>query len=188
MMGFMPDDRGLVTRVDAVEISLLTSLVGQVNELLGGADAAEGADPFALWEESFGGGGTLDHDDPIIARLFPDAYPDDPVATAEHHRFTEDDQRRSRVHDGTVVLEDLEQTDGGASDLVVPLAHVGAWLKTLNGVRVALAVRLGIESEADHEVLEGLSVRDPRAQVVAIYDWLAMVLESLLAALDSGNP
>lgn len=183
MIGFTPTDGGVAAQLDDVEISLLGSLVGQVSELLGGEDGADTADAFALWEGSFLAGPELDRTDPIIARLFPDAYPDDAVATAEFSRYTQDDQRRARVRDGGFVLEDLERAADLDGELRVPSAHIDSWLKTLNGVRLALAVRLGIEVEADHEALERVSVRDPRAQVVAIYDWLAVVLESLIEAL-----
>ena len=64
-------------------------------------------------------------------------------------------------------------------------ADLDAWLKTLNGVRLSLAVRLGIESEDDHADLEKLPARDPRTQLVALYDWLGLVLESLLEAAHS---
>lgn len=186
MIGFARDGDDLVAEMEEVEVTLLSSLVGQVNDLLGaGAQDRDPDDLFSWWEGSFGAGVALDSDDPVIARLFPDAYADDAVAAAEHRRFTQDEQRRARVADASLVLADLERTDGGRGPLVVAPGHVGAWLKTLNGVRLALAVRLGIEAESDHEHLERLSVRDPRSQIVALYDWLAVVLESLL---DSLNP
>lgn len=185
MNAFTREGSNVVADIDPFEVSLLGSLVGQVNDLLGdGSDHPDGEDSFAFWEGSFTGA-SLDLSDPVIARLFPDAYSDDPVAAAEHRRFTADDQRRARVADGGVVLDDLAATDNGSQPLVIGPDHLGAWLKTLNGVRLALAVRLGIEAESDHEDLERLPVRDPRSQVVALYDWLGVILESLLEATTS---
>ncbi len=43
-------------------------------------------------------------------------------------------------------------------------------------------MRLGIESESDHTALQALSARDPRTQLVSLYDWLAYMLESLIEA------
>lgn len=187
MREFQRIDDQLVTDLEEVEVALLTSLVSQVDELLGGAGeraAAPGAsDPFAVWESEFAAGVALDRTDPVIGRLFPDAYADDESAAAEYRRYAAEAQRRARVEDNRVVLAALAATDGGATPLVIATDEVGAWIKTLNGVRLSLAVRLGIESEADHRRLERLSLGDPRTQVVAIYDWLAMVLESILESL-----
>ena len=82
------------------------------------------------------------------------------------------------------MLADLAATDEGGLPLVVAPDHAEAWIKTLNGVRLSLAVRLGIESESDHDALERLPARDPRTQLVALYDWLGTVLESLLEAIQ----
>ncbi|MFV0451318.1 MAG: DUF2017 family protein [Propioniciclava sp.] len=185
MIGFERDGTYLVAHLDEVEVSLLSSLVGQVNDLLGaGVGAPEVDDAFAWWESSFHTAAPLDANDPVVARLFPDAYADDAVAAAEHRRFTQDEQRQARVRDAAIVLADLERAAGGRARLEIDREHAEAWLKTLNGVRLALAVRLGIEAEADHEALERLSVRDPRSQVVALYDWLAIILEGLLDAMS----
>lgn len=175
----------LVTELEEVEVALLTSLVSQVDELLGGAGerSVASADPFEVWADEFAAGVPLDRSDPVIGRLFPDAYADDETAAAEYRRYAAEAQRRARVDDNRIVLTALAATDGGGAPLAIATDEVGAWIKTLNGVRLSLAVRLGIESEADHRRLERLSLRDPRTQVVAIYDWLGMVLESILEAL-----
>ena len=63
--------------------------------------------------------------------------------------------------------------------------HVDAWLKTVNALRLSLSVRLGIVDEASLDLLERLPARDPRTQLMDLYDWLGFVLESLLEALES---
>lgn len=182
-MGFERVDDALVADWEPFEVALVTSLVGQVNELLGaGRDAERADDPFARWEGEFGPVVELDHDDPVIRRLFPDAYADDPVASAEHHRYTEDQLRRGRIADGRTVVADLDATREGTIPLVVADSHVEAWVRALNGVRLSLAVRLGVETDADLSDLARLPARDPRSQLVSLYDWLAWVLESLLDA------
>lgn len=187
MIGFQPSAEGFVATLDDVEVALLVSLVDQVGELLGASatpavEQEARRDPFALWADEFGPAVDLDHDDPLIRRLFPDAFADDPAASAEYRRLTEDAQRRARLADGELVLADLRATRAGELPLVVALGHLDPWIKTLNGVRLGLAVRLGIETEADHRRLERLPGRDPRAQLVSLYDWLGAVLESLLEA------
>lgn len=187
MIPFERVDGDLVAELDDLEVSLLASLVGQVSDLLGGSPgqgyagaSGAGDDPFARWADEMSAE-PLDRSDPVVRRLFPDASADD-LTAAEHRRLSEDALRRGRVEDSGVVLADLEATGNGRRPLVVTDEHLGAWLKTLNGVRLALSVRLGIETTEDHDDLERLSPRDPRAQVVSLYDWLGAVLESLLEA------
>ncbi|MDO5534573.1 MAG: DUF2017 domain-containing protein [Propionibacteriaceae bacterium] len=187
MIPFAREGDVLVTELDDFEVSLIASLVSQVVELVGGsAPSAPAAseDPFALWASEMGPAATLDRSDPVVARLFPDAYADE-VAAAEHRRYSEEALRRARVADADVVLAGLAATREGAEPLVIHERDADAWLKTLNGVRLSLAVRLGIESESDHAELERLSARDPRTQLVSLYDWLGLVLESLLEALHA---
>ena len=184
MRGFERDDEDLLADMEEVEVALLSSLISQVNELLGGNHVASASDdPFEAWAKEFDEGVRLDLSDPLIQRLFPDAYADDPVAAAEHRRFSQDELRRDRVTDGMLVLSDLGATRDGELPLVIPPGHVDAWLKTINGVRLSLAVRLGIETDADMSDLRRMSVRDPRTQLLAIHDWLGVLLESLLDAL-----
>ena len=184
MIPFHRDGTDLVAELDDFEVALVTSLVAQVNELIGGAgEPAASDDPFARWARELRSE-PLDRSDPVVARLFHDAYEDE-VAAAEHRRFSQDALRRQRITDSEVVLADLAATADGKEPLVVAKADLDAWLKTLNGVRLSLAVRLGIESEDDHADLEKLPARDPRTQLVALYDWLGLVLESLLDAAHS---
>lgn len=179
---FERDGTDLVTEIDEVEVALLASLVAQVTELIGGHPDAVGDDPFDQWAAELGAGGPqLDRSDPVVARLFPDAYAD-PDAAAEHRRLAGEGLRRARVADADVVLAGLAATQEGEQPLVIPADDLEAWAKTLNGVRLSLAMRLGIESEHDHEHLQRLGVRDPRSQLLALYDWLGEVLESLLTA------
>lgn len=180
----------LVAELDDFEVALVGSLVSQVVELIGLNTGEDGAaphprsgDPFSRWAGEFTAT-ELDRSDPVIARLFPDAYTDE-AAAAEHRRYSQDTLRRARLDDSDVVLADLLATDDGEHPLVVSLEDVDPWIKTLNGVRLSLAVRLGIESESDHADLERLPARDPRTQLVSLYDWLAAVLESLLEAAHS---
>lgn len=185
MIPFSKDGDHLVSELDDFEVALVASLVTQVTELIGGSAGPEASDdPFSRWAREMRGSARLDRSDPVVARLFPDAYEDE-AAAAEHHRFSHDALRRDRLAASAVVLADLAATREGAEPLVVALDDVDAWLKTINGVRLSLAVRLGIESEADHADLARLPVRDPRTQLVALYDWLALVLESLVDAAHS---
>lgn len=184
MTPFVADAGAWTTRLEEHEVVLLTSLVQQLGDLLGeGRDAARTDDPFEQWAQEFGGSVELDHDDPLIARLFPDAYDDDPGAAADFRRYTEDAQRRARLEQARLVIEDLARCADGAQPLRIASGHVDAWLKTVNALRLSLAVRLGIDDEQRHAELLALPARDPRAYVVGLYEWLGLVLESLLEAI-----
>lgn len=174
------------TELDEFEVALLTSLTEQLEQLLGGTDDdpdPERLDAFAWLAASQGSRVELDHDDPLIERLFPAAYPGDARASADFRRFTEDDARLERLRFARDVLADLAATRSGAEPLLIPVQRVDAWLKTINALRLSLSVRLGITDEASLDALAHLSARDPRTQIVAIYDWLGFVLESLIEAL-----
>lgn len=178
----------LVSQLDGFEAALLASLVAQVADLLGGHAGKQepSSDPFVQWEREFGPGVELDRADPVIARLFPDAY-DDPAASGEHHRFSQEALRRDRVEDSAFVADALHALGEEGGDLVIDVDAVERWLRVVNGVRLSLAVRLGIETQSDHTELESLSPRDPRGQIVDLYDWLGLVLESLLEALHADD-
>lgn len=182
MKAFRRDGERYVSAVEEVEVALLTSLVEQLCELLGDGPESSPNDPFTRWAGEMSSSAPLDRDDPVVRRLFPDAYAGDRGAAEEFHRFTADEQRRGRLAAAHEVLADLAATRGRR--LVVPAERFEAWLKTINAVRLSLAVRLGIESEGDHEELEELGDQDARTYVLDIYDWLAFLLESLLEAVN----
>jgi hypothetical protein len=58
-----------------------------------------------------------------------------------------------------------------------------AWLRSLNDVRLALGVRLGVTDEFDG-LNEDLDADDPRFAYIQVYQWLAFLQESLVAALS----
>jgi uncharacterized protein DUF2017 len=118
-------------------------------------------------------------DDPALARLLPDAYPDDPDASREFRRYTEKDLRADKVAAARTVLATLPER-GGRIRLSQPEAQM--WLRALNDIRLALGVRLGVTEDAAEE-MGRLRPDDPRYGVLAVYDWLSGTQESLVRAL-----
>jgi Domain of unknown function (DUF2017) len=163
------------------QAGVIRSLVSQVSELIS-ADAETG-------EESAQAGnleaelGLSSHaeppDDPVLARLLPDAYSGDPEASAEFRRYTEETLRSGKVASARVVLASLPEA-GGEVRLSEPECQ--QWLRALNDVRLALSVRLGITDE-DEDLTESLAVDDPRSAYLWVYQWLAYLQDSLLEAL-----
>jgi hypothetical protein len=119
-------------------------------------------------------------DDPVLARLLPDGYSDDPDASAEFRRYTEESLRSGKVASAQTVLASLPP-GGGEVQLSEPECQ--QWLRALNDVRLALSVRLGITDE-NEDLTANLSVDDPRSAYIWVYQWLAYLQDSLIEALS----
>lgn len=184
------------------EVSLLSGLLGQLLELLledspgatgpgtrridgDGQGLSAEEDIFARLEREMAPRGDYFEDepslDPVLQRLFPDPYPDDPEASHDFQRFTHAAQLDDKVSAARLMLSDLS-TICDQGRCAVPDAHTTAWLKSLTNVRLALAVRLDIKDAEDADRAAELPDDDPRSWVYAIYEWLGWVQESLLAA------
>lgn len=171
-------------RLTEYEATLLESLLDQLTGLLGVDELPQAADdPFARWQAEFSETGQLDDSDPVIERLFPAAYRDDPAASAEFRRFTQARQRQSRIDQAEIVMTALRDSDGGHKPVQVRVVEVDQWLKALTAVRLSLAVRLGIEDAADADALDALEDDDPRSYVYRVYEWLGYLSEGLLSQI-----
>ena len=181
----------LTTALSPYEVELLTSLVRQVVELVsdGEPDGFATPDPTADPFEALTADLQVDPDepevpdDPVLRRLFPNAYPHDADASSDFRRFTERGLRTTKVTDARVVLEDLAATQEGSADLRVQPDHVEAWLRTLTSVRLAVATRLGVTDAESAEQLAQLEESDPRSYMVSVYDWLGFAQETMVGAL-----
>jgi hypothetical protein len=180
---------GVVATFTGFEADLLRSLASQLVELLRNETAAphEGDDPLEqLLDFS---GPTTEPEDPVLARLFPTAYPHDEEAAGEFRRFTEGTLRDNKAQAAVGIIETLEQAglpaELGEESITVdielePGAAVG-WLKSFTDIRLALATRLGIE-DGDEDYWLAVPDEDPRAHVYDIYQWLGYLQETLVEA------
>jgi len=179
------------TQLSDYEVELLSSLVRQLIELVSDGEPAELtpapdlADPFDQLVKDLQADPDQPEisDDPVLKRLFPNAYPHDAHASSDFRRFTERDLRSKKVTEAQVVLDRLAATDLGTSELRVPPEEVQAWLRTLTSVRIAVAVRLGITDAESAEEMSQLPDDDPRAYMVSVYEWLGFAQETLISAL-----
>ena len=124
-------------------------------------------------------GPTSPPQDPVLARLLPDAYRDDPEAAGEFRRYTEQDLRSGKVAAAQTVLATLP-AEGGQVRLGPEDAQ--AWLRALNDVRLAIGTVLGITEDYEDE-LEAASWADPRSAYLEVYHWLGYLQDSLVRAL-----
>lgn len=163
----------LVTaRFSADEAGVLRQVVEEVLELLGGPEAGV--------EQPLG---TLvaardRPSDPVLARLFPDGYADDPEASGELRRWTEPSLRAEKVRNAQDVMGALPAA--GGSVRLVDDAAVEVWLRALNDVRLALGTRLGVTEDMAEPA-------GPAPYAWVVYDWLGWLQETLVRAAVPGG-
>lgn len=110
-------------------------------------------------------------DDPAIARLFPTAYLDDPLAN-----LTLDDRIAGDLRAGRLDAISVVERTAGARRLTADEAD--AWVRTLNDARLVLGVRLEVTeetTEVDHR-------DEPAYQHYLV---LSQVVEGLIQALSA---
>lgn len=196
MAGFRRTMGGVSARFTTAQAGIVRLLVGQVAELIGGEDAgpgqgepegpgsggAVGVDPLSLDElDAIAGdsGSSQAPEDPVLARLFPDAYREDPEAAADFRRYTEHGLRSEKMAAARTVLATLPARGGRVR---LSAGDGAVWLRALNDVRLALGVRLGITDDYNSERGEA-GEADPRSAYFQVYDWLTFLQETLVRAL-----
>jgi hypothetical protein len=159
------------------EREVLINLVQQIIELLSERTDNHNEDPLAAMV------GITSHDSPpddeVLLRLLPNAYSDQ-VDAAEFRRYTESTLRAKKSAHAMSMHSDLMDSTDGCIDI----DHEGAnaWLGAMNDIRLALGVRLKVQSNS-YEELEILAPDDPMRGVYAVYSWLGWLQESLIQAL-----
>ena len=149
------DGDGFALRLSTGERDLLRGLCGQLRELLRDADPSG---------------------DPAIARLFPAAYPDDPLRNLDFER----DAGSGLVADRLAAVDVVETTVDAErlSD-----EEVMAWLGSVNALRLVLGTRLAITEETtEADYPEGNPDRDAYGMYLYL-TWLeAGIVEGLSEA------
>ena len=166
---------GVRVRMTREEASVVNALVTQLIDLLGGPAPSVRDD--GLPDISFSDNTTVS-DDPVLARLFPDAYRDAGAASAEFRRYTETSLRDGKRAAAELVLRTL----GEGGDIALDAEEAQVWLRALNDLRLALGTRLEI-TEGTAEQRPVLDWNDPRSAPFAAYDWLTYLQEDLVRAL-----
>jgi hypothetical protein len=183
--------RGLITtELSGYEVELLSSLINQLVELVSDGEPEKyasdaGPDNFTelVRELEVDPDQPEEPSDPVLKRLFPNAYPHDAAAASDFRRFTERGLRGKKITDAMTVLRRLAETEQGARPLRIPAEETEAWLRTLTSVRLAVATRLNIADAEAADALSDLPDDDPRSFMVSVYDWLGFAEETLISAL-----
>jgi hypothetical protein len=173
-------DGGVSVRLSAGEATLLRTLVIPVMDLLGETPEKKPASVLDDLES------LLDDveqphtpQDPVLARLLPDAYRDDPPAADEFRKYTESSLREAKKYFAQTLLDTLPAS-GGRVTLTGDQAR--DWLRALNDVRLLFGVRLEVTEDFE-EQLAALDPADPKVAALEVYGWLGAVQESLVQAL-----
>jgi hypothetical protein len=178
-------DGGVSIWLSQGEAALLRTLVTAVAELLadpGRPAQAPAGDLFDDLEKMFSE--TAQEPprtpaDPVLARLLPDAYRDDPQAAGEFRKYTESSLREAKKYFAQTLLDTLPD-EGGRVKLTAEQAR--DWMRALNDVRLMFGVRLEVTEDFE-EQLAVLDPKDPRVAAFEVYGWLGSVQESLVRAL-----
>lgn len=174
---FRHGDNSYLANFTEAEREVLTNLAEQIIELLAERVDHHNDDPLAAMV------GITVHDTPpddeVLLRLLPNAYADQ-VDASEFRRYTESTLRQKKQAHAMAMRMHIK----AAVDGVVELDHDGAnaWLGAMNDVRLALGVRLKVETNTQQD-LELLAPDDPMRGVYAVYSWLGWLQESLIDAL-----
>ena len=185
---------GAVATFTGFEADLLRSLASQLVELLRNEMAAPKDSDDTLEGLLDFSGPTTEPDDPVLARLFPTAYPGDTEAAGEFRRFTERGLRDSKAQAAVEIIDTLEEAglpgelseEGLTLDVELDTTQAMTWLRSFTDIRLALATRLGVEDGDDQRWMD-MSDADPQAHVYDIYQWVGYLQETLVEAVDRGR-
>ncbi len=129
----------------------------------------------------------FDRDDPVVERLFPDVYPDDPVMATDLRQYTDGDLKTAKIDQAGAILAALPS--GGGADVTLDRESAEAWMRALTDVRLAIGIRLDIRDDTVlEEELDDAVLRDPtsaRVGQLSLFAYLGFLLESLIEALTA---
>ena len=112
--------------------------------------------------------------DPSLERLFPPAY-EDKRAEREYRRLMGEE-----LLDGRRRALDVLEATAGQDELSAEEAE--AWLTALNDLRLVSGTRLDVREDTFED---GLDLRDPRAQELAVYGYLTWLQDALVSAVSA---
>jgi hypothetical protein len=111
-------------------------------------------------------------DDEALRRLFPPAYTDDPEKEAGFRALARDELLESRL----AAVDEVEATLDADT---VDAERAGAWMRSLNALRLVLGTRLDVSEDDDREI----DPDDPDAPARALYYFLSALVDELVDAL-----
>ena len=190
MRAFRPRRGVYVAQLEGDEATILARVVADTSMLLGvplrpGEGPAETSDPLA--ELSWSTEGLDSPADPALARLLPDASRSDDELSQEFRRLTESELRAGKVARLRLVWDALRESSG---EFRVPAERALDFAAALTDVRLVIAERLGIRTEADAEAIHdrvssrgGDDEDEVQLALGMVYSALSWLQESLLQVM-----
>ena len=145
-------DGGWLLHFETEERELLIRLMGELRELLTGPE-----------------------DNPLIVRLFPEAYPDDEEKEAEYQRLMREELVESRL----AAIDSVTETLGPDGPALLSEGEIFSFLQSINAIRLVLGSMLGI---TDEESADDADERDTSEH--HLYDFLSWILEWTVRSLS----
>lgn len=163
--------QGVHIVMEEIEVRILQDLAAQLLNLTTPDTSDIGLDPLAQMV------GIDQHatkpTDPVLSRLYPDAYPDDPEASLEFRRFTERSLRDASNERAVRVLEIISE----GFNFELANDQLKDMVGFLNDLRLALGTRLEITQSLESQELDD---SDPRAALFDLYGWLTWMQEMFI--------
>jgi Domain of unknown function (DUF2017) len=116
--------------------------------------------------------------DPVVGRLFPDAYEASPDALA-YRELVEDDLRGTKKRARALVEEKLG--DRGSVSTTLSAEETDMWLAFLTDVRLAIGTRLEVTED---RMGADIDPDDPDAAALSVLHWLGWLQEMTLQQID----
>ena len=175
MASFTKSNRGLLLRLDESEVPILRRTASEVLEIISDRQTVTPSDdPLARMV----GISTNDQlpENPVLARLFPDAYADDQSAR-EFRRYTESSLHEKKEQAIVNLLTSLPAS--GEAKIDLDLFEIDEWMRAINDLRLALGVVLEIDEDYDARFAD-VSENDPLFITVHVFYWLGWLQQNLI--------
>jgi hypothetical protein len=115
-------------------------------------------------------------DDPLLRRLFPPAYLQDPERDEDYQQLMKGDLIESRF----AAIETMEAT---LDERTVDEAALSRWMQAINSLRLVVGTRLDVSEEPQR-----LDADDPDLGLRQLYEILGWMLAHIVEALTRGLP
>lgn len=143
-------DGSIEVRLDDDEREVLADVLGQLREAI-----------------------VADTDDPLLARLFPPAYADDPEKEAGFRALARDELLEKHL----AAIDDVEASLG---ERRLAPEQADAWMRAVNALRLVLGTRLDVQEDDERRV----EPDDPDAPAWWLYELLSALVDDLVRTLD----
>ncbi|MCF8530467.1 MAG: DUF2017 domain-containing protein [Candidatus Nanopelagicales bacterium] len=164
-------DHHLRVSMEDIEVRILQDLASQLLDLTTPDSASDSRDPLAQLVGI--DPNATKPTDPVLNRLYPDAYPEDHEASLEFRRFTERSLRDASTERAARLVELISHD----SPWTLTTAQWRDFVGFLNDLRLALGTRLEISDSLEVQEIEE---NDPNAPLFDLYGWLTWMQETFI--------